>query len=547
MPATFATIMLSRLSLAVAVLFAANAWKVFSLDRKAPANRVALVFNMVFALWALAASFWYGTSNRETAHMLYNFFSWTWCVFPPLILHFTVLVSDVRPRWAAGKVKLALLVLLYVPSVALALALPGRLIDEPAYRGGYWMLAVRHNGWYIAFILHYFLLVLASVVLAFRTSARSAASRVRKRLRILAWSYLAAGLLGFVTDTLFLALGVDFPNMAIIWIAILSIGMLTAMERHGLLTILPAKEALRVLSGMSGLVAYVDDAGKLIWANQSALDALGMDELEGARGLSLQDFLPEQAVAGIEGAKGTGSQPAEARCSFGPQGIPVSLRARVLGGRTEGVVLSAVDLRPERERARVERRLADADLVLDEFISRSLDGIALTDAAGTIVRWNEAMAHITGIPVGKALGMPYWEARAAIEPPEARSPERIRKAIDSALAGERARWTRRIVESEIVRGDGARRILQSDSFTLPLAEGLILATIARDVTDEKRQIEENIERVRNLDRAQKLEAIGTLSGGIAHDFNNTLAGIIGALSIIKQEIESGACSDPREL
>ena len=54
---------------------------------------------------------------------------------------------------------------------------------------------------------------------------------------------------------------------------------------------------------------------------------------------------------------------------------------------------------------------------------------------------------------------------------------------------------------------------------------------ARDVT-ERRKLEEQ------LMRAQRMEAIGTLSGGVAHDFNNILTVILGHAEVLMQTLRS---------
>jgi PAS domain S-box-containing protein len=543
---SFASLWLSRAALVAAVIFAYCAWKILIIDRHGSANHIAFAFNIVFMLWAVAASFWYSASDASQALRLYRAFSWTWCVFPALILHFTLRIADCRIL--GGAWRLPFIGALYLPAVLLALMLPDGLLTEPVYRGGYWMLSVHHNAIYYLFVIHYFSYVLVSVLLAFLVRSRTRNRRARKRMALLGGSYLAGGLLGFITDTLFLYLGIDFPNMAIIWIVILSIGMLVAMYRYGFLSIMPAREALAALESMAGFVIYLDDTGKVIWANTSALKALGTTSIEQARKMDCSSFLtPEAAKLAwtrldpISDQRGT-------RASLGPDNIPVSLRFHpVAGDGTGGFVLTAIDLRPEYARAHTERRLADAGLMLDEFISRSLDGIVIIDAEGLVVRWNEPMISITGIPAEEAVGTPYWDLQESVELENNKDVERIRRAVQEVMDGHQTDITRRIIEREIRRRDGARRIVQSDAFTIPMANGTGMAMIVRDMTDDRRRAEENIERIRKLDHAQKMEAVGTLSGGIAHDFNNTLAGIIGAVSLIRQEIESGSCREIQDM
>ena len=546
MSATFASVWLSRLALLAGAVFAYCAWLVYSLDRESKSNRVALVFNVVFALWAGAASFWYGTSEPSTALFLYRSLAWTWCVFPPLILHFTMRV--IGSPVLEGRWRPAFLTCLYAPSVALSVLVPLLVLDDPLYRGGYWMLSIRPNATYFIFVGHYFSLILAAILLAFSSSASPDSKRSGKRFALLGWSYLSAGLLGFVTDTVFLYLGMDFPNMAIFWILILSSGMIVAMRRYGFLSILPAREALSVLESLAEFVVYLNDSGRVIWANPSAVAAIGAASLRHARKATLADFLTSDVIAKLAATAGARPDSRGFRTSLGPGSIPVSLRVHpVPGDETGGIVMTAIDLRPEFATARTERRLADAGNLMDEFMSRSLDGIVLTDTDGRIVRWNQPMVSMTGIGADEALGAFYWDLRSSLEPEGGKAPERLRKSIASVFAGHEPPWTRRILETGIRRRDGSKRIIQNDSFPIPMAEGIILATIARDVTEDRRLAEETIERVRKDDHAQKMEAVGTLSGGIAHDFNNTLAGIMGATSLLRLRMETGDPGEPGEM
>jgi len=87
-------------------------------------------------------------------------------------------------------------------------------------------------------------------------------------------------------------------------------------------------------------------------------------------------------------------------------------------------------------------------------------------------------------------------------------------------------------ESTGVMDDGSKfdvRILAFPVFGADnKPEGFI--EIVEDITDSKRLEKE-------LQKSQKLEAIGILAGGIAHDFNNLLTAILGNISLAKLRID----------
>jgi len=64
----------------------------------------------------------------------------------------------------------------------------------------------------------------------------------------------------------------------------------------------------------------------------------------------------------------------------------------------------------------------------------------------------------------------------------------------------------------------------------------VLLEMATDITAIKQMEEERQRTEAQLQKAQRLEAIGTLAGGVAHDFNNLLMGIQGTVGLMLDEI-----------
>ncbi|MDD5169741.1 MAG: ABC transporter substrate binding protein, partial [Syntrophales bacterium] len=65
--------------------------------------------------------------------------------------------------------------------------------------------------------------------------------------------------------------------------------------------------------------------------------------------------------------------------------------------------------------------------------------------------------------------------------------------------------------------------------------------VCRDITERRRIEDENRSLEERLNRAEKMEALGTLAGGVAHDLNNVLGVVIGYAELLLSNVSE---SDP---
>ena len=107
---------------------------------------------------------------------------------------------------------------------------------------------------------------------------------------------------------------------------------------------------------------------------------------------------------------------------------------------------------------------------------------------------------------------------------------RIKKAFDK---GEAANF-----EFEAKRKNGEIFPTKHTDSLLKNKQGepLGIVSVVRDITGQKREKEEKKTLEAQLQRAEKMEAIGTLAGGVAHDLNNVLSGIVSYPDLLLMDL-----------
>ena len=176
--------------------------------------------------------------------------------------------------------------------------------------------------------------------------------------------------------------------------------------------------------------------------------------------------------------------------------------------------------------ALVKRQLDEQLRQSESWYSTSLssigDGVIATDAAGTVKFVNPVAAALVGWSHAEALGKPLDEIFPLFDH-QTQNP--LPGLASRVLADGRTVF---LEEGTAVRARSGTFIPVDDS-AAPIRDardGTLLGVVVvfRDISEKQRVAAE-------LERARRLESLGTLAGGLAHDLNNILAVIAGNVSL----------------
>jgi len=204
-------------------------------------------------------------------------------------------------------------------------------------------------------------------------------------------------------------------------------------------------------------------------------------------------------------------------------------------------------LREERELVRgvarelgriLEYRLGEEALRESEEKYRTIlesieDGYYEVDIAGNFAFFNNSICRILGYPKDELMGM---NNREYTDRETAKETYQVFNAVYNT-----GRPSKGFVY-EIIRKDGTKRHVETSVSLIWDEKGnkVGFRGILRDVTERTRAEEQRQSLEAQLQRARKMEAIGTLAGGIAHDFNNLLTPIGGFAELLLRKAPEGS-------
>ncbi len=176
-----------------------------------------------------------------------------------------------------------------------------------------------------------------------------------------------------------------------------------------------------------------------------------------------------------------------------------------------------------------EQRLTHAEEELAAEQERSLvtlsciaDGVITTDINGIVHSINPVALHLIGHELAHVLGRPI-EQIFHLAPDHLGQEDHLIKQVLT-----HGRIMKPLHYRRLIKQDGTDTTVMCSASPICHQRGTVLGAVV-----VIRDMSERIKIEQELQKASKLESVGTLAGGIAHDFNNLLLSIMGNISLAK--------------
>ncbi|MCP4126322.1 MAG: ABC transporter substrate-binding protein [Gammaproteobacteria bacterium] len=189
-----------------------------------------------------------------------------------------------------------------------------------------------------------------------------------------------------------------------------------------------------------------------------------------------------------------------------------------------GFIQDITRRKQNEEELRAERDFAE------NLINTAQVIILVLDTQGNIVRFNPYMEEISGYNQEEVTGKDWFTTFIPAD-----NHEETIALFQRTIKGTHTKGN----VNQILTKAGEKRDIEWYDKTIPDAEGNIvgLLAIGQDITQRLLAEKEQKRLQSDLQRAQKMDAVGQLTSGVAHDFNNLLGIIIANLDMLRAEVE----------
>ncbi len=276
-----------------------------------------------------------------------------------------------------------------------------------------------------------------------------------------------------------------------------------------------ANETLRIqamaLESTTATVFVTDKTGKFRWRNRASSALLGFDKPDELSQLSLftapvtPDPIVADAIRETVSATGRWSGVVEILDHEGKRLVMnrtvTSLRGE--DGALEGFVSVAENVTENRRARDRHKRVLDT----------AIDGFLIANVQGVILEVNAAFEKISGYGAEELQTINFRQVALNF-------PDDVQLQMNRATHSGHNRFETRL------RHKQGHEIFVAVSVTFD-PEVQQFFVFVRDITDQMKSAAVRGDLERQLQQAQKMEAMGQLTGGIAHDFNNILVSVLG--------------------
>ncbi|HUO82304.1 MAG TPA: ATP-binding protein [Gammaproteobacteria bacterium] len=206
--------------------------------------------------------------------------------------------------------------------------------------------------------------------------------------------------------------------------------------------------------------------------------------------------------------------------------------ARIVTGQIESHVAGGIaegPTEPVSGRKTTQERLERQELFLKSVLENLSEGVVACDETGLLILFNRSTREFHGV-ADDPVPPDKWAEHFSLYRADGQTlMDKSEIPLYRAFLGE----TIRNVEMVIAPKGKPRRVLLASGSPMYDRQRRKLGAVVL-----MRNVTEQIETERQLQQAQKMEAVGQLTGGLAHDFNNLLTIVIGNLQLLEQDLAS---------